>query len=783
MPAAEADFPTGSRRRCARCQTNGFRRRAPLLVGLVVGVTALVALGSLAPSAARAATRSEPRVAIVVLAPYLTFSDLSQNSTPELWKLAQSGALGAMNARTADREQPNTASGALTISASRWASVPLTAPASANDLATLQALQDGSLTRPVLGSLGNAIQAAGGQTAAISVGPVRAAQPAPSRRPAELVAMDTAGHVDLSPAEGTLSATRRGRPTPRSTGAAASFTRMAGLALRSFAETSAPALLVVDSPRLAAASESPSISAAAAAHEHRAAVRELDLAVGTLARLAPAGTTILVLAPAAHKAWYQVPQFGPIVIAGSGFAGELTSGSTHRAGLVTNLDVAPTVLAALGVAPAHTMVGSPMTSHPTDAPLAERIAALGSADIGLGMVDQLREAWFIRVFVALALAVTALALWVVARSPRESAVRAVAVVLALVLCSIPSAAWLMFLGQRYPQSIAGALGAFAVATSAVVAVLLGVRWYGARGGDDVRGVLLAAASATGLTSVVIVADQWLAEPLRTGLFSYSVRAGWRYYGMGNEGAALLVGASLVAIGLVVELTAGSQGAVLVRRWAIPVVGTAVLFTAAAPFAGANAGVAVWGVVAYAAGWAGLNGIRPTLRTALITVALVAAAVVGFVAIDLFASGAGGTHLGKFALGILHGDLAATGQIVGRKLANNLGYFVATPYTLLFLALGGVYWLIRPQSSSRLRAALEPFSALRGVLLGAFLGGLLALVTEDSSSVMPALLWFAALMPTLLAALALTPIDPAPQAQPTRPSTTQQPTDPAQNSSL
>ncbi len=743
MPAAETQSRTGS-----------------VIAAIIAAViAAALALGMVASPTARAADESKSHLAIVVLAPYLTFSDLSPSSTPELWKLAQAGALGAMNARTGDRDEPNTASGALTISASRWASVPLTVSASANDIATLQALQDGSLARPVLGSLGDAIQAAGGRTAAISTGAVRVSQPAPSRRPGELVAMDTAGQVDLSPSEGTLSAKRRGRSAARTTGASASFTRFAVLALRNLADTATPSLLVVDSPRLAAATESTSPSATVSAIEHLAAVRELDLAVGTLKRLAPEGTTLMVLAPATYKAWYQVPQFSPIIVAGPGFTGELSSPSTHRAGLVTNLDVAPTVLASLGIKPPATMLGAVMNARDTNAPVADRIGALDSADTGVGIVDQLREAWFIRVLVALALMITALTVWAITRRPQAGGLRFLATVLVVILCAVPSAAWLMFVMQRYPQSLAAAIGGFALATTLVAAVLLGVRWFGSRGAMMTRrGALLAGLSATVLSSVVIVADQWLTEPLRTGLFSYSVRAGWRYYGMGNEGAALLVGASLIAIGLGAELLGGSRGEILMRRWAIPLVGAVVLFTAAAPFAGANAGVAIWGVVAYAAAWAGLNGVRPTARTALIAAGLAAGAVVTFVALDLLTVTGQTTHLGKFALGILRGDLSATGQIVSRKLANNLGYFVATPYTLLFLGLGCVYYLLRRSSASPLRTALEPHSAQHGALFGAFVGGLFALMTEDSSSVMPALLWFAALMPALLVALASAPTE-------------------------
>jgi hypothetical protein len=64
-----------------------------------------------------------PRV-VVVLAPYLTWEDVTPTSTPTLWTMAHEGAVGDINARSRTREVGEPASpleGALTISAGSWA--------------------------------------------------------------------------------------------------------------------------------------------------------------------------------------------------------------------------------------------------------------------------------------------------------------------------------------------------------------------------------------------------------------------------------------------------------------------------------------------------------------------------------------------------------------------------------------------------------------------------------------------------------------------------------------
>ena len=714
------------------------------LAGAFIGVSPMAST-----SAARAA---EPpaRLVVVLLSPYLTWRDVSAKATPALWALAERGAVGNINARTSEPE-PTAAGGALTISASRWAMAPAVGPMDAGNLDAARVANDGSLAPPALGLLGDAIRAAGGRTAAVGCGDLGAPSSGDTRtsaqtinRPAELVACDAAGALDLR--ETSLALTTRDASAPF--GVRSNRDRLRAALASAFAaleSTSAPALLVVDTGDLARSHDDTALAVGASASAHRDAVAGLDTVAAELRRSLPDDALLLVVTAATSKSWYQEPQLGPVIAYGRGYTGEITSSSTHRAGLASNLDVAPTVLAALGIDSPAALVGSPMTAQAAGGPLAERIAGLERRNAAAGTVDLLRDAWFIRYFVTFALLVLALATALVWR--RRARGRVLARTLLLLLLAIPPAGWLMFVVKDAAASPASALGAFVLSAALMLALALGLQRR------LPRMPLLPPIMLAVVTTAIILADQWSGRPIESGLFSYSIRSGWRYYGIGNEPSALLVAASLVAIGLGVDALAGSRFQAPLRRFGVPVIGAVVLITAAAPFAGANAGVAVWGIVAYAVGWAAMNGVRLNWRTALFTGVGVIVIVAAFAAIDMASARGGETHLARFASGILRGDVSATSELVLRKLANNLGYLGQTPYTLLSIGFAGMLALLRFDRRRDLRHALASTPSYSGALLGVIIGGLAALATEDSGIVMPALMLLAGATPVLLLALA------------------------------
>ena len=451
----------------------------------------------------------------------------------------------------------------------------------------------------------------------------------------------------------------------------------------------------------------------------------------------------LVVAPATGKPYYEPPHFGPTVVFGDG-AGLLSSSSTHRPGIVTNLDLAPTVLAAIETTRPVDMVGSAFFVLSSPSSLTERIAALSRLDSSVGAVDYLRDLHFIRAYswAVVAIVLLAAAALLVAVPVLSLTSRAL-LVLAL---AVPPAAWLMFLVRRYPTSPSSALIAAGAALGLVVAVA-GVVAILSKGRPALPLLLLST-----LTVLAICIDQWLGHPYETGLFSYSVRAGWRYYGMGNEGAALLVGAALATVGLASDLVASGSVGLWIRRLGTPALGLLVLATAAAPALGANAGVAIWGVLAFTAAWAYANGVRVTWRLAAVVLLAIVVIVSAFALIDMAGAAGGETHLGRFVATAIGGGPGTIWELVYRKAANNIGYLTQTPYSWMALAIGAVLGWAYFAGDRPLAFALAGRRSLAAAVLGCVVGGAAALLTEDSGIVMPALILLAGALPALYLAL-------------------------------
>lgn len=710
-----------------------------------LALTLAVILGLAAPSASSGATAPSPSVSrpapvvAILLSPYLTFADVSPSATPSLWSLAENGAVGSINAMTADPGQPTIAGGALTLSAGRWASAAETGAADAPSLPALQAANEASRARPTLGALGDAVHAAGGRTVAVGTSDPGTGTATVLLRPAELVATDSEGRIDFRATGNHLLVADRRAPLGVRTDVAALSSAIA-TALAQLATAPGPGgLLVVDAGDLSRAHAAESRGGEDAAPDpadREIGLASLDAAAAELVRQLPSDSLLLVVTPTTSKPYYQPPQFGLVIASGRGLTGQLTSASTHRVGLVTSLDVAPTALAALDVPAPPTMIGSSISSRPDPAPLAERIAALARTNDAVGAVDKLRDLYFTPAFVWFAIVCVGIALAAAFSSNRWISRGGAVAVLAVL--SAPAAAWIALFEDRYPATPTAAGVSFAVAWLATCALsVLAARLVRPEA---------AVAGLSAVTAGAILADQWFAGPLQSGLFSYSVRAGWRYYGIGNEGSALAVAATVAALGLACDLSDGSPWAARLRRWGFPVAGAIVLATAAAPFAGANAGVAVWGFASFAVAWLRVNQFRFTARTVAWTVAATLLLVGVMAAIDLLGVG-GGTHIGRFFLELAGGGSGAW-ELVQRKALNNLDYVTRTPYSWLAAALVGALVVERWVGQRPLASALGRYPAYAGALAGIVVGSVVALLTEDSGIVMPALMLLAGALPGL-----------------------------------
>lgn len=709
-----------------------------------------------------------------MLAPYLRWTDISPSVTPNLWRLAESGAIGNVNSRSRDRkagEPGSVIEGALTLSSGVWAHPPVDAqPAlnveetSAPGLTAAQAYaratgkdagpasiayvglpaavraneSEGFKAQP--GLLGEAVTAAGGSTAAIGNADLGIVGAHIRARPAAIVAMDEDGLVAL----GNVSTDLLRPDTSAPFGVRTDLT-----AFRRAIEALPPdfkGLLVLDAGDMhRAVAFAPQVAPEVAARMRTEALAALDSVVG-IARSRWPGTPIVVMSMSTADTLSSGPEaFGPVILSGthdaiSGGTGLLSSDSTQRPGLVTSLDVARTIHEqATGSSeyPAG-MAGSVLEVEDPDSAggLEDRIAWLARQSAAAVAIDSMRYTVanaFVGLLV-LALLFSALVI-VTARGWRpRTALRWVGglkAVLAL-LSLAPLAGWLMFVPSRLPTSVAGvALGFVGALAVLWASALLALRRWPSRAVLGVSALL---------SALVICIDQWFGAPLSfSNFFGYSPIVAARFYGIGNEAASILFGATLVGVALILDQWPDRRWSALLRRRGVLAIGVVVVLSAAAPFWGANVGVAIWGVVGFGLMHLLMNGIPVTWRSIIVLGLVVVAVIAAFAVLDRM--GGTQTHLARSLSAADQGGVQVLVDIVVRKAQTNLRVLTATNWAYILVAVLAYLGFMRWRPNGEFADTLAANPRFADAITVSLVTGLVAYFTEDSGIVIPALITF------------------------------------------
>ncbi|HET6497824.1 MAG TPA: hypothetical protein VFH17_02045 [Coriobacteriia bacterium] len=730
-------------------------------------LTGAIALAFATPVMPAAAAEPAPRV-VVVLAPYLQLSDIDPDVAPAIHRLAEQGAVGNINLRNRSRiaAGPPPLQGALVFSSGSWAAADRLAPqphdvdeyyegGSASDayermtgedatgydvvflgLPRTVRLNDGAEALAIrLGALGQAIRDAGGSTAAIGNSDagfeVRGVW---RNRPAAAVAMDESGRVVL----GSVSTALLRNDSDSPFGFATDLEAFAAEHERvrvALDEAGGPSLIVLDAGDPHRAQEVAIDVSPGVAEVHRlAAVRTLDAIVALAADALPPGGTLMVVPQVLAETPGAVTGLGPMIVYGEGWSGYLSSSSTHRRGLVTNLDVPATVLAALGVERPVEMLGNAMVSDGVRKPLVQRVVTLADANATAIAVDTAKPVvvnGFIAVTTLLLLGCTLVLLRARRWQRRDMCLwSSIGRRLLLLVLAVPPASLLMFVIDRLPSTAAEAYLAFFAALGVVFVAGLALEFLGPR----VPIVFLSMLAVT-----VIIIDQVMGAPLSfTSFLGYSPLLAARYYGLGNEGAAILFGAAVTGFALLLDEYRTARWARLAGRWGLPAFAAVVTVVAAAPVLGANVAVAAWAVAGFAALWAIHNRVRfdwkLVVSALLVTVLLIAA----FSAIDLRAGAESRSHLARAWESLSKGGVSELWLIIARKAETNIRVLMHTNWSYVLVAvlafLGFMRW--RPQGD--FAAVLSENPAFSAGMTACLIGGAVAYVTEDSGIVIPAL---------------------------------------------
>jgi hypothetical protein len=423
--------------------------------------------------------------------------------------------------------------------------------------------------------------------------------------------------------------------------------------------------------------------------------RGVDHLLGATLTGLPADTTVIVTATA--DATTGGASLHPLVVAGPGWPHRELTFPGARAPYAETIDLAPTILKALGIVVPATMVGKPLQ---VTGSRVQTVAAYADADRHARRVQSVHAPFLLTLGW---LTILVLALAGLGRPEARVVARLIAPlpVLSFVVNLLP---WWRWHGLPY----IGVLVAGCVLSAAAITLL-------AR-----RRPVLAGLAVPVVSLAVLTADQLAGAPLQlSSPLGYDPLDAGRFVGLGNLGFAAIAAAAVAVAALAGSRLSRRNGLLL----AAAVLVVAVVIDVAPPL-GDDAGGGLALIPAGAVVLAVLAGVRlslPRLAAAL------GGAVVLAVAIalgDYSRPASSQTHVGRFVGQLLHGG---AGTEAGRKAHAALatvGFTVSTAVVVACLVAG---WLCR----DRLRRTAEADVGLLAFGAGAVTVAVLGSALNDS----------------------------------------------------
>ena len=243
----------------------------------------------------------------------------------------------------------------------------------------------------------------------------------------------------------------------------------------------------------------------------------------------------------------------------------------------------------------------------------------------------------------------------------------------------------------------------------------------------------------GATVLTLVIDQLAGGPLSIGSYlSYAPVEGVRFFGIGNEGAALLYGAWIMLIAFYLTRRSETKLASRLRRWLFPLASLFIIAVIAAPWWGANFGIIIWGSVGTFLAWRLLNGHRFSKRE--VTAAVLVSGLMAIAVLFLDTTFNSGSHMGG-SVDFSKGDILE--QIV--QVFVNVAIYCwdtlvfAPVLTVLFVCIVLFLLFIVVAKPGPYAAFWRSHKEFQGAFYALIVTAILMFLFEDSGILMPALM--------------------------------------------
>jgi len=472
---------------------------------------------------------------------------------------------------------------------------------------------------------------------------------------------------------------------------------------------------------------------------------DLSVFVDKLLSVRPVNQTVMVVSPAVHAQASQEKKLLPPILLWRGTeSGLLTSATTRQHGLVSGLDILPSLLTWLQVPLPEGLAGHTLRVQGSDTDISSFVEKVERIHHTYATRSSVLYTYVMLQMITLAGAVV---LWLWGRrfgtgEGGEKLRRGVRLAL-LAMLWFP---FLLLIEAALPWQVAGivVLGVL-IMSSLLLAFLM-----------EMFPLSHTVAVVCGLTVAGLLLDGWTGATLmRQSYLGYDPVIGARFYGLGNEYEGVLIGSTTLLAAALYQIDRTRDKRQGWSRHGVPVISAIlfaiVLYYMVAPHLGTDAGGFLAGLVGFFVAGTRLSGWRLGKKGLL----LLAGGLVGGVLVLMAGSLLTDqplTHVGRVSQQIVSGDWAQVAQMLERKLEMNIRLIRVSIWSKVFVVSLLVLGVLSLRNDRFLRHLARDYSYLVKGFAGVIAGSLAGLILNDSGIVTAATCIMFMVVPALYAAL-------------------------------
>lgn len=446
----------------------------------------------------------------------------------------------------------------------------------------------------------------------------------------------------------------------------------------------------------------------------RDTVKRVDLFLGRLMEgMDFEKDLLLVVVPTPWQYMLETDRLTPVVAYGAGInPGFLTSPTTRRAGVVLNLDIAPTILEFLGINTPLTITGRAMRVVPA----ADTVQALQGMSRQLALTyaarPYLQKGYIFYQLILLLLSLVFIFWKFKVRDYLKPFLLSVMAV-PLVYLILP------LLPQPGPLALAAQL---VVITILLTMLILLLQRFGL---DPFALICIATAGALLLDTLSGSALQ------KTSVLGYDPIVGARFYGMGNEYMGIMIGALIIGSSSLLTVFPKYKRILLTLTGFVFILA---VYTLAAPQLGTNVGGTIAAASAFLVSLLLLTGVKFNIKTVLLVASAVALVVLLFILYDIRRPVELQSHIGRAAGLIAAGGFGEIVNIIIRKSEISIKLIKYTIWSRIFIASLGSLALLFYRPTGVMAAIKAKYPYLYKGFMGVIVGSIVALIFNDSGVV-------------------------------------------------